>query len=212
MKTTVLTIATVFLIIIIVVSSCSTSDNSKKTALLPDELALLRKGEEIISKAQPLFFKTLSQAIRDTGIIGALSYCNLNAQGLPDALGIVTEGSSITRVSHKARNKENRLSGIDKIAIGRFEGELSRGTPPQPMLIPDLLKKEYVGYYPILIQGMCKNCHGIVEQEIDEDVYQAILELYPEDEAVNFFDGTLRGAWRVSFNVDPYSIYDYPKL
>jgi hypothetical protein len=43
------------------------------------------------------------------------------------------------------------------------------------------------------------NCHGIPEEEIRPGVLRLIRETYPEDEAVGYRSGQLRGLWKISF-------------
>jgi hypothetical protein len=45
---------------------------------------------------------------------------------------------------------------------------------------------------PIKLKAECQMCHGPAE-EIDEAVMAAISESYPEDQAVGFVEGDLRG-------------------
>jgi hypothetical protein len=54
-------------------------------------------------------------------------------------------------------------------------------------------------YKPIRI-GMptCLKCHGN-EQELDQAAFQKIKTLYPEDKAINYSMGDLRGMWKISF-------------
>jgi len=45
---------------------------------------------------------------------------------------------------------------------------------------------------PIRLKGECQMCHGPADS-IDEEVLAAIGENYPEDQAVGFAEGDLRG-------------------
>jgi hypothetical protein len=46
---------------------------------------------------------------------------------------------------------------------------------------------------PIAIEGVCLNCHGSIDQ-LDPAVRTAVEERYPDDQAVGYAEGDLRGA------------------
>ncbi len=92
-------------------------------------------------------------------------------------------GIEIGRTSHKLRNPDNRAPEwaaalVDELAdsptyLEGPDGELG-------LLLPIRLKAE------------CQMCHGPRDQ-IDEAVLETIAENYPEDKAVDFAEGDLRG-------------------
>jgi hypothetical protein len=45
------------------------------------------------------------------------------------------------------------------------------------------------------------NCHGTPGKHIQDATLTRIQQLYPEDRAVNFKEGDLRGLWHIIFNV-----------
>ncbi len=199
-------------VILLFIAACSSNEQRKKPGLNEKEKALLESVKPMVQQSAKALQGVLKTALADSGAVKAIAFCNVEANGILDPINGKNEGRSISRVSHKPRNPENRGVGLDKMALSMFNKKIEQGAEIKPILVPDLESKKYRAYFPIMIQAMCKTCHGIVEHEISEDVYQAILEKYPEDEAVNFFDGTLRGAWKVVIDVDPYSLRDYPAL
>ena len=56
---------------------------------------------------------------------------------------------------------------------------------------------QVVGYYPILINGMCLQCHGQAGEEIKAGTLEKLTALYPEDKAKGYKDGGFRGVWVV---------------
>jgi cytochrome c553 len=46
---------------------------------------------------------------------------------------------------------------------------------------------------------MCLNCHGAPGKEIAAATVSKIQELYPDDSAVDFKEGDLRGVWHIVF-------------
>ena len=53
--------------------------------------------------------------------------------------------------------------------------------------------KEFHFAKPIVMQAMCVACHGSSDQ-ISPEVKAKLIELYPNDKAVNYQPGQLRGA------------------
>ncbi len=47
---------------------------------------------------------------------------------------------------------------------------------------------------------MCLNCHGTAGVQVKENTLAKIHQLYPEDRAMNFKEGDLRGVWHIIFN------------
>jgi hypothetical protein len=60
--------------------------------------------------------------------------------------------------------------------------------------------KEFHFAKPIVLQPMCVACHGGPEQ-ISPEVKSKLSELYPNDKAVNYQPGQLRGAVVLSRSV-----------
>lgn len=55
----------------------------------------------------------------------------------------------------------------------------------------------YRFYRPLPTGALCLNCHGAPD-ELGDGVPEALERLYPQDEAVGFSEGELRGLLRVS--------------
>jgi hypothetical protein len=46
---------------------------------------------------------------------------------------------------------------------------------------------------------MCLACHGDPQKDIQPAVLQTISKLYPDDKAIGYKEGDLRGAWHIIF-------------
>jgi hypothetical protein len=82
--------------------------------------------------------------------------------------------------------------------LAQFEVGLSRGDKPADMEFSETVAKpdggkEFHYAKPILMQPMCLSCHGNSEQ-ISAEVKAKLSELYPNDKAINYEAGQLRGA------------------
>jgi len=92
-------------------------------------------------------------------------------------------GLKIGRTSHKLRNPDN--------APPNWAEELVAAKVEEPAFLAGP-KGEFGALLPIRLKPECQMCHGPAEQ-IDDEVKAAVAEHYPQDEAVGFAEGELRG-------------------
>ena len=138
----------------------------------------------------------LINQIQTNGILQAVSVCSDTAQVLTNNFG-VEKGVYIKRVSLKNRNVNNAPDDFEKIILNKFtmmqqNNELNGETEYAEIVEEGEFK--YLRYVkPILVQAECLNCHGS-ENEIMPEVKQLISQAYPDDKAVGYKIGDLRGA------------------
>ena len=138
----------------------------------------------------------LINQIQTNGILQAVSVCSDTAQVLTNNFG-VEKGVYIKRVSLKNRNVNNAPDDFEKMILNKFalmqqNNELNGET--EYAEIVDEGEFKYLRYVkPILVQAECLNCHGS-ENEIMPEVKQLISQAYPDDKAVGYKIGDLRGA------------------
>jgi hypothetical protein len=138
----------------------------------------------------------LVKEIQTNGIVDAVSVCSDTAQILTNNFG-QEKGVIIRRVSSKNRNPLNKPDDFEIKALQRFEEWYKNGELlPQTELasVEEEDEKKFILYMkPIFIQPECLGCHG-TENEIPDNIKLILNERYPEDKAVNFKNGDLRGA------------------
>ena len=139
------------------------------------------------------FKQNLQQALREglsKGPVQALSACRVEAPKIAD--GLSQEGIRVGRTSHRLRNPANRSPEWVRPIL---EAYLAKPSSRTPRSLP--LQEGRTGYVePILMQSLCLTCHG---QSLDSNVAAELERLYPEDEAVGFEVGELRGVFWVEF-------------
>ncbi len=197
-----------FTIVSILYTSCESKDNGgapPKMSYNEAEQTMLAQGQELALEALHVLSARLTSAIQRNGLNGAIPVCKEAAMSITDSLSAAA-GINIRRTSHKVRNIANAPDGIDKLMADYFTNFIDADKKWKPALLPMKERKEYRGYYPIIMKGMCASCHGVVEKDIADDTYDLILEQYPNDQAVNFFPGSLRGMWVVTFDEDPAEV------
>ncbi len=122
-------------------------------------------------------------AALDSGDAGAaIAVCKEKAPGVAAHIKD-TYGVKIGRTSHKLRNEAN----VAPEWADPYVAELAED--PTYLAGPN---GELGALLPIKLRAECQMCHGPVEG-IDEGIMAAISEAYPDDQALGFIEGDLRG-------------------
>ncbi len=192
----------IILIIAALLVSCSEQEQPQKKesahgeGLTKDDYN--KKGQVISGEVMGTLAMEVKQAIETKGIAEAVRYCNAKAYPITSKLSD-DFGVEIRRVSGKNRNPLNAPDKNEEKMLSRFENELAEGQELKPVLeeLPDGSK---VYYAPIkIIMPLCLNCHGNPETDINTETYNVIKQLYPDDKAVGYKMGDLRGMWAIKF-------------
>ena len=157
------------------------------------------KSIEAIKKLGSSLKSSVKLAMDDVGPIGAIEYCNLAA------LDITREVSeslklNIKRTSLKTRNKNNIPDSWEEKALVEFLAQYIAGKEIKNMHYQEIIttvqnKRMYRFIKPIPTGEVCLKCHG---SNISSDLRSKIKELYPNDEAIGFKVGEIRGAFSVT--------------
>ncbi len=190
------------LFFLVLILSCS-NNTSRQEATQEQVLSekereqYLDQGAEVVGLVGSTLIGKL-KGVLDTGapIDSAVRYCNTIAYPLVDTLAR-DKAVQVKRVSEKYRNPMDRPSPEESAILAGFQEQVDNGQPiPDPVLKP--IDANTIAYYqPIMVMDLCLNCHGKVGQEVKEEHYSVIKELYPEDRAVGYQNGDLRGMWTV---------------
>lgn len=165
----------------------------KRTEVTEDQLEGMRATSmEFMKSLKGILIKQ----IQTKGVLQAVSVCSDTAQVLTNNFGL-QKGVFIRRVSLKNRNENNYPDDFEKMVLNKFElfkqnNELDDKTEH----IETVKEGEYTyARYlkPILIQAECLNCHGN-PNDMMTDVKDLIMQKYPQDKAVGYSIGDLRGA------------------
>lgn len=151
--------------------------------------AELARGAELLAP----FKRDLQEALRlglTKGPVHAISACRVQAPEIAKAL--TQDRIILGRTSHRLRNPANSSpEWVSPILAAYADNSADRA----PRVVP--LPGNRLGYVePILLQALCLTCHGDV---LASDVASRINELYPEDRAVGFSVGDLRGVFWIEF-------------
>ena len=137
----------------------------------------------------------LMKALEAGGPENAVAFCNTRAlpitREMSDKLGM-----EVARVSDQPRNPANAANEEELAIIASFKEALARGRQPAPAVREH--DATVVGYYPIVTNEMCLNCHGVEGTDISAATQAAIDERYPQDQATGYGEKELRGLFVVT--------------
>lgn len=140
----------------------------------------------------------LQSAMAEGGAINAIGVCHLQAPEIANRVSNENQ-VNVSRVGTRARNPVmGAPNAWQAKALAQFEAALARGDKPADMEYSETVakpngSKEFHFAKPIVMQAMCLACHGNSEQ-ISAEVKTKLGELYPNDKAINYQAGQLRGA------------------
>ncbi len=175
----------------------SNPDEKKSISDNTNDLTLLETGKSFAVQTKEVLAKNLLNAINTKGTEHALSFCNEKAYPLTDSMASVLN-AQIKRVSDKTRNPKNLANKEESAYIKKSKELLAKGESIKPEMAE--INGKLVGYYPILTNKMCLQCHGDPNTEVLTNTLLQIEKLYPNDKAVGYKINELRGIWVVEMN------------
>ena len=153
-------------------------------------------GGDIASQARTVISGNLMAALIEGGLEYAIGFCNLKASPIVDSLR-KNYGAEIRRVTFKARNPADRPDEIEAKILEAYTEAIANG---QAMAdhVQILDDSQVLFARPITIDNaLCLSCHGTPGQELSADAQALIRKYYPDDEAVGYQIGELRGMWSI---------------
>jgi hypothetical protein len=182
------------IIIMLTVISCQSEEEKQQHAMM---LEFTKVGDKIVMASFESLSGNLKAAACTGGIANAISFCNVNALPLTDSLS-KTFNAKIKRSSLKLRNLSNQPDSLEAYMLDLYAQILKM---KKPMVGKTLLANNNdVRYFaPIILKSQCLKCHGVIGQDVTDETYAIIKEHYPNDDAVDFEEGDLRGIWSINF-------------
>jgi len=156
--------------------------------------SLERKVKELALSTKKVLGTNLLAALEKGGKEYALEICNLRALSLTDSMSSLLN-TSISRISDKARNPQNRANAYQRKILSEYQAELDAGDELGVKFGQE--ENQKFAFYPILTNPMCLQCHGVSGESLDPDFEQHILSFYPEDSARAYGAGEIRGMWLI---------------
>ena len=157
----------------------------------------LQKGQKIAAATFMTLSRNLQKAMQAGGVSNAIKYCNVAAMPLVDSLSKVHD-AEIRRTSLRVRNPEDRPTPQELKQLQVYESQSNKGEKLQPV-VQEIGADKIAFYAPIHVMPLCEKCHGKVGSTLLEKDYQLIQQFYPEDQAIGYVSGDLRGMWSITF-------------
>lgn len=170
------------------------SSSAEKTNLS----ALEERAQSAISVFQNALKSELMAAMQKGGPKAAVEICNEKAPQIAEKVNL-DNGVIISRTSLKVRNPDNEPSEWEKTVLEDFEKRKSGGEAIQDMISYKNEDNVYTYMKPIPMMGMCASCHG---SHVPQPLYKDIKKFYPNDKAIGFEPGDIRGAFVVEINLN----------
>jgi uncharacterized protein DUF3365 len=147
--------------------------------------------------AKAVLGKNLVGAIKAKGAEHAVGFCSAKAIPLTDSVALALN-VQIKRVSDKPRNPENKANGSQLKFIMAGKQLLAQGKIIKPQLQEH--DGKMIGYYPIVTNSMCLQCHGLPNDQITQATQKKLDDLYPLDMAKGYAENELRGIWVIEMD------------
>lgn len=158
----------------------------------------LAASRETVKEFMQSLKKELQAGMQDGGPVNAISVCNLTAPGIANTYS-VRHGWDVGRTSLKLRNPANAPDAWERSVLESFEERKLAGENPATMEHHEVVRqngsKEFRYMKAIPTGKICLVCHG---EQVDSVAMQRIEALYPNDQAVGFREGDIRGAFTIT--------------
>jgi len=142
----------------------------------------------------------LLAALEEGGPLQAVEVCSVEAQEIARTLS--GGGNTVRRVSLRTRNPLNDPDLHETGKLQAWEARWGQEAVGEEWEVVTEEGRTTLRYLrPIPLAGPCIACHGEPEQ-IAPEVMALVRRLYPEDRAVGFAPGDLRGAVSVTIPFD----------
>lgn len=163
----------------------------------PDQTQSMKAEFRDISQNFMSELKTvLMKNLKEGGPTQAISVCADTAQQLTNLIG-KQNGVQLRRVTLKERNPNDKPDEFEKEVLIMFHEKFEAAdlTPEDDYF--EVIQKDAVSYasylQPLFVGGPCLTCHGD-ENKMSDEIKNLLSEKYPDDKAVGYKSGDLRGA------------------
>ena len=174
----------------------------------PIEDKVVQVGKEAAGELMRNLKKALTEAMQRGGPTAAIQVCKMEAPLLTQSTSANFPGIKVRRTSLKFRSSANRPDAVDQKVI-RELARIKNGGNPLPEYRLRKVSTEgtvaYRFYQPIAVSGFCLNCHGNRET-MSAEVIEVLEREYPEDLAVDYLSGDLRGV--ISVEIPEHTLVD----
>jgi len=178
-------------------SGCGPKADAPAIDFSASDEAILRESQRLVEDLKTQLSSELKAALQAGGIPAAIEVCQSKATPITEG---ITADEALVRVSRTAlrfRNPANAPSEDSREILEEWTAYVTKsGQTPKPVV--RRTDDSLIVHYPIRLQANCLACHGDPEN-FQPEVVEALEQFYPNDRAVGFAEGDLRGAFRVEY-------------
>ena len=145
---------------------------------------------------------TLVNALKTGGPVAAIEACQGVAPGIA-AEQSAAHGVTVGRTALLVRNPANAADAWERKVLESFAAKIDGGAAPDTVDFGEMVEEggrktfRYMKAIPMAAEP-CMACHGT---ELKPEIAAEIAKRYPQDKAVGFTPGKLRGAFTVKIAV-----------
>jgi hypothetical protein len=154
------------------------------------------EARTVATAVPPKLLQVLTEAIANTGPADAVTVCQDRAPKMAKAAS-EQSGWQIRRVSLRNRNPKAVPDAWERETLEDFDRLAAAGVAPASLeraVVQNVDGKPVQRYMRALpTQGLCLSCHGAVDA-LAPGVAERLKTLYPDDKAVGYSLGQIRGA------------------
>jgi hypothetical protein len=156
-----------------------------------DETELVTEAQAITRQFVSTLLPTLQTALQNGGPAAAIEVCSVQAPAIASQLAAQT-GWDVSRVSLKPRNTSSATpDSWERRQLQDFESRQRSGEAGATINHGELRGREYRYMQAQPAMPLCLTCHG---SDLSPDVQNALGRLYPDDLAIGYSEGDIRGA------------------
>ncbi|MDN3411620.1 DUF3365 domain-containing protein [Pseudoalteromonas sp. APC 3250] len=164
------------------VNSTSLGENNKSV--------LEQEAQKRIKEFSSSLKSQLKSAINKGGLSAGVKVCSEQAPKIAEQLS--TDGWSVGRTSLRTRNTSNTADQWELKTLVDFEKLKQQGIEVNTLAKSNYDEQSFRYMKAIPTGGLCLACHG---SSVTPEVKKVIQHYYPEDKAIGFNVGDIRGAF-----------------
>lgn len=175
------------------------------TATVPVQPVALSEAEQqqLIQQAQikvkefgGALLHTVQSSMQAGGAVAAIQACQLLAPQLAKQAN--SDGWEVARTSLKVRNPANQPDAWEQQVLEKFAQQATQGVAVSELKYAEFVDGKFRYMQAIEIKQPCLACHG---QQIAPQLQAELQRLYPQDQAIGYNLGELRGAFTLKNNL-----------
>jgi hypothetical protein len=187
--------------VVLLAASVAACEPAEPAITAGEEQLVIETGEAAATQLRERLSGRLLAVIQADGPAAAIDVCATEALPLTGEIAAqFRDGLVIKRTSTRVRNPQNAPDSLELQALAWFETEIAAGRAPAHYLQPES-NDRYRYYAPLRVATLCVQCHGPPDR-IPAAVRSALAARYPQDRAIGYQEGDLRGLIRVSVPLD----------